>query len=268
VDRRTDLGGLIVQPFRKTIAIRHLTRRAKIAFLVIGLVLPASPFCASTARAEPPRNAHKASSLSALSLSAFVAEAAQRFQVPVEWIRAVMRVESGGQVRAVSPKGAMGLMQIMPKTYAGLRIRYRLGANPYDPHDNILAGAAYLREMHDRYGAPGFLAAYNAGPARYDEHLATGRPLPIETQAYVATLMPMIDGKWADDKSATSFDLVAWLRSALFPNHENARPSDNKMPFNALPNHRPNDVRVVDLTALTPRSNGLFVRLAEQTQRQ
>ena len=71
----------------------------------------------------------------------------------------------------------MGLMQIMPKTYAELRARYHLGSNPYDPRDNILAGAAYLREMHDRYGSAGFLAAYNAGPDRYDEHLATGRPL-------------------------------------------------------------------------------------------
>ena len=76
-----------------------------------------------------------------------------------------MHVESIGDVRARSPKGAMGLMQIMPETYAALRARYALGANPYDPRDNILAGAAFLRELHDRYGTPGFLAAYNAGPA-------------------------------------------------------------------------------------------------------
>src|SRR3546814_17844195 len=94
-----------------------------------------------------------------------------------------MRVESRGDVRAVSPKGAMGLMQLMPDTWASLRVRLGLGANPYDPRDNILAGAAYLREMHDRYGSPGFLAAYNAGPGRYEEALA-GRPLPAETRAY------------------------------------------------------------------------------------
>src|SRR3546814_5730962 len=80
-----------------------------------------------------------------------------------------MRVESRGDVRAVSPKGAMGLMQLMPDTWASLRVRLGLGANPYDPRDNILAGAAYLREMHDRYGSPGFLAAYNAGPGRRSE---------------------------------------------------------------------------------------------------
>ena len=106
--------------------------------------------------------------------TAFIDEASRRFDVPTPWIRAVMHVESVGDVRARSPKGAMGLMQIMPETYAALRTRYALGANPYDPHDNILAGAAYLREMHDRYGAPGFFAAYNAGPRRYEEHLRDG----------------------------------------------------------------------------------------------
>jgi soluble lytic murein transglycosylase-like protein len=88
----------------------------------------------------------------------------------------------------------MGLMQIMLQTWSGLRLRYGLGANPYDPHDNILAGAAYLWELHDRYSAPGFLAAYNAGPARYDDHLATGRPLPAETRAYVA--VPLHSNSW------------------------------------------------------------------------
>ena len=83
-------------------------------------------------------------------------------------------------------------MQIMPKTYAALRTRLGLGPDPFDPHDNILAGAAYLREMFDRYGAPGFLAAYNAGPGRYQDHLATGQPLPPETRIYVARLASMI----------------------------------------------------------------------------
>src|SRR5216684_1925674 len=96
--------------------------------------------------------------------AAYIAEASRLFGIPERWIRAVIRVESSGQVKAVSPKGAIGLMQIMPYTWAGLRLRYRLGRDLRDPHDNILAGAAYLREMHDRYGAAGFLAAYNAGP--------------------------------------------------------------------------------------------------------
>lgn len=88
----------------------------------------------------------------------------------------------------------MGLMQVMPQTYATLRARYGLGADPYAPRDNILAGAAYLRELLDRYGVPWFLAAYNAGSARLDAFLDTGRALPAETQRYLAALAPQIGG--------------------------------------------------------------------------
>jgi Transglycosylase SLT domain len=76
-------------------------------------------------------------------------------------------------------------MQIMPETYAELRARYGLGANAYDPHDNIIAGTAYMSEMIKLFGVPNFLAAYNAGPARLEDHLWRGRPLPEETQRYV-----------------------------------------------------------------------------------
>ncbi len=121
-----------------------------------------------------------------------IAEASLRFGVPEEWIRAVIRVESAGRERAVSYAGAIGLMQVMPATYDVLRRRYGLGPDPFDARDNIMAGAAYLREMHDRYGRTGMLAAYNAGPGRWEEHLYRGRPLPLETVAYVARLAPMI----------------------------------------------------------------------------
>src|SRR3546814_9755923 len=83
--------------------------------------------------------------------AAHIAEAPHRFGVPVAWIRAVMRVESAGRVLTISSAGAMGLMQVMPGTWAELRTRYGLGGDPYDARDNILAGTAYLREMHDRY---------------------------------------------------------------------------------------------------------------------
>ncbi len=124
--------------------------------------------------------------------ASYIAEASQRFSVPAHWIRAVMQLESNGDTIALSPKGAMGLMQIMPETYAELRLRYHLGADPYAPRSNILAGAAYLHELHDRYGAAGFLAAYNAGPGRYEDYLMRGRPLPEETHNYVAALGPKI----------------------------------------------------------------------------
>ena len=147
---------------------------------------------------------------------AYIAEAAQRFGVPEAWIRAVMRVESAGDVRAISSAGAIGLMQIMPATWAELRVRHRLGGDPYDPRDNILAGAAYLREMHGRYGSPGFLAAYNAGPGRYEEYLA-GRPLPAETRAYVAALAPVLGGgELAGPVTVAAADPLAWTRAPLF----------------------------------------------------
>jgi hypothetical protein len=124
----------------------------------------------------------------------YVREAAERFQVPGHWVRAVMHQESGGEQQATSPVGAMGLMQVMPATYEGLRERYQLGDDPYDPHNSILAGTAYIREMYDRFGSPGFLAAYNAGPDRVDNYLAGRATLPRETVNYVAAITPNLGG--------------------------------------------------------------------------
>jgi soluble lytic murein transglycosylase-like protein len=122
-----------------------------------------------------------------------IAEASARFGVPEAWIARVIRAESGGMTRLhgrpiTSPAGAMGLMQLMPATWAAMRATYGLGSNPHDPRDNIIAGAAYLRAMYDRFGYPGLFGAYNAGPGRYAAYLATGRSLPGETRAYLATL--------------------------------------------------------------------------------
>jgi Transglycosylase SLT domain len=218
-----------------------------------------------SARAVPASIAGTASPRAALPFTAFVAEASQRFNIPGNWIRAGMRVESFSDPRAISPKGAIGLMQVMPKTYAELRGRHRLGADPCDPHDNILAGAAYLREMPDRYGAPGFLAAYNAGPARYDEHLMRGRPLPGETQDYVANLAPVIGVQQGEDQKGTAFDLFAWSHAALFPPHADPSPGAVLLSLRAQPDRSPAVRRVVDLSALAPSSEGLFVRLARET---
>jgi soluble lytic murein transglycosylase-like protein len=129
----------------------------------------------------------------------FVEEASRRFALPAEWLRGVMRIESGGHAMLdgrpiTSRAGAMGLMQVMPATFADMARRYGLGADPYDPRANILAGAAFLREMYDRFGPAHFVAAYNAGPGRVDEHLRRGRPLPRETQRYVQILAPMVHG--------------------------------------------------------------------------
>lgn len=89
----------------------------------------------------------------------------------------------------------MGLMQLMPGTWARQRARFSLGQDPFDPRDNILAGTSYLREMYDRYGAQGFLAAYNAGPGRYEDWLAGRRSLPLETRRYVARIAPLLQSE-------------------------------------------------------------------------
>ena len=146
-----------------------------------------------------------------------MADAARRFGIPQLWIRAVMEVESAGNPRAVSHAGAMGLMQIMPGTWAELRAAYGFGDDPFDPRDNILAGTAYLRQMYDRFGSPGFLAAYNAGPARYQEHLDTGRALPLETRNYLAILAPLIaDGTNVAQAVSRPHRTQDWRDAPLF----------------------------------------------------
>ncbi len=167
----------------------------------------------------------------------YIVEASRRFDVPERWIRAVMKVESGGHEfldgrPVTSAAGAMGLMQLMPATYEEMRAENHLGDDPYDPHNNILAGAAYLRAMYDLYGVPAFLAAYNAGPHRLDGYLAGTTPLSDETRHYVAMIAPAIAGTWPNTRSPaeqlaynripdvippgrrnTSRSLFAWNRS-------------------------------------------------------
>jgi len=185
------------------------------------------------------------------SVAGFVTEASQRFGIPAAWIQAVIRIESAGDPQARSPKGAMGLMQIMPSTWQLWCNRLGLGDDPFEPRANILAGTAFLREMHDRYGSPGFLAAYNAGPARYEDHLATGRPLPAETQAYIAMLAPMLDGKLANGAIALAHETAnsrSWMTAPMFIAGEQT----------TVPDHLS-----ISLSAVAPHSDGLFVRFPE-----
>jgi hypothetical protein len=136
----------------------------------------------------------------------YITEASTRFDVPERWVREVMRVESGGRTEMngapiTSGAGAMGLMQVMPATYDELRSRYSLGDDPYDPHNSILAGTAYIRELYDLYGSPGFLAAYNGGPGRLDDYLTRNRALPDETRRYVAKIGPYITDSFPNKRS-------------------------------------------------------------------
>jgi hypothetical protein len=151
-----------------------------------------------------------------------VAEAAQRFGIPEAWIWAVMRAESNGDPAVVSRAGAMGLMQIMPGTWGQLTARYGLGDNPWDVRANIHAGAAYLREMVDRYhDFTTALAAYNAGPGRVDNWRQRGRPLPAETIAYVAKIAPILGTSGIASPTAVPAAVRApaapsWRDAALF----------------------------------------------------
>ncbi len=134
-----------------------------------------------------------------------VAAAARKFGVSENWIRAVMRMESGGRTSLVegqpitSQAGAMGLMQVMPGTYDEMRAQYGLGADPYDAHDNIFAGAAYLHQLYRKYGNPRMFAAYNDGPGNLEDHLYRGRTLPAETRAYVSGIAGILGVKVAAD---------------------------------------------------------------------
>lgn len=199
---------------------------------------------------------------------AHIAEASQRFGLPEHWIHAVMRAESDGIARAVSSAGAMGLMQIMPGTWDELRARYGLGSDPFDPRDNILAGTAYLRELHDRYGAPGFLAAYNAGPARYDEYLASGRALPAETRAFVAALAPHVDADNTAMAAATpAINRNDWTHAPLFV----AQLDGSRTTVPLQSDEQPNGVTPAPTTQhdarMTPQSSGLFVAQSRPDER-
>jgi Transglycosylase SLT domain len=197
--------------------------RSSIAAAALAL-LAAAPASAQPAPVTITSDSHSAANA--------VSDAALRFGIPEHWIYAVMRAESAGRVNATSPVGAQGLMQIMPATWAVLRARYGLGSNVYDPRDNIMAGAAYIREMYDQFGAPGFLGAYNAGPGRYGDYVTKGRSLPAETRAYIAKIAPSIaGGSQAPNSLAPSRAALpvqpSWTHAALFALRADRSPLDS-----------------------------------------
>jgi hypothetical protein len=113
-----------------------------------------------------------------------VNEATEREGLTAGLLDAVIERESSYQPCAVSPKGAQGLMQLMPNTAAELGV-----TNPFDPHQNVDAGAKFLKQLMDRYGGNVVLAlaAYNAGPQRVDS--AGGVPALPETLGYVSGIL-------------------------------------------------------------------------------
>ncbi len=119
------------------------------------------------------------------ALQSCIVEAAQRYRLPISLVLAIIRKESNFAHQAVSPKGAMGLMQLMPGTAASLGVR-----DPFDPRENILAGCRYFRSLLDYFqgNVPLALAGYNAGSHRV---ISAGFQVPAikETQEFVTQVM-------------------------------------------------------------------------------
>lgn len=191
--------------------------------------------------------------------AASVAEAAQRFGIPELWIWRVMHAESRGNRRAVSHAGAMGLMQIMPATWAMLTAKHRLGNDPFDPRANIHAGAAYLSAMWDRYrDVRLMLAAYNAGPGRADAYAAGRRGLPAETIAYVAAIAPELGApRGASSSSRMPAAPPDWRGSGLFAAQGALPPGENDAEARSAPRQSENLLRARPSTL-----NPLFVTLS------
>lgn len=130
-------------------------------------------------------------------LNDMVNEASGRYRLDPDLVNSVIKAESGFNVRAVSPKGAQGLMQLMPGTASQLGVR-----NAFDPQANVEGGTKYLRELLEKYNFDlvKALAAYNAGPQKVERF--GGVPPYYETRAYVARVVKDFNKKKAAQKSS------------------------------------------------------------------
>src|SRR4030081_3518667 len=159
---------------------------------------PATQSPAATQNPAQAQSAHlNLANLNRTALSEVINSASDRYRLDPDLVNSVIRAESGFNVRAVSRKGAQGLMQLMPGTASKLGV-----PNAFDPEANIDGGTKYLRELLERYNFDlvKALAAYNAGPQRVEQY--GGGPPYYETRAYVARIVRDFNRKKAAAKSA------------------------------------------------------------------
>ena len=154
-----------------------------------------SPLLANYARNGAPSTP----STGPLDLNELVNSASGRYRIDPDLVNSVIKAESGFKVRAVSPKGAQGLMQLMPRTASQLGV-----PNAFDPQANVEGGTKYLRELLERYNFDlvKALAAYNAGPQRVEQF--GGVPPYYETRAYVARIVRDFNKKKAAQEKAAA----------------------------------------------------------------
>ena len=164
------------------------------------LATPAQPFARASQRSASPL----AFQTPAVDLNQVVNEASGRYRLDPDFVNSVIKAESGFNVRAVSRKGAQGLMQLMPGTASQLGV-----SNAFDPQANVDGGTRYLRELLERYNFDMVkaLAAYNAGPQRV-EHFG-GVPPYSETRAYVARIVRDFNKKKTAKEQSTARNAVA-----------------------------------------------------------
>jgi len=188
-----------------------------------------------------------------------IAQASDMYMIPQSWIRAVIAVESGGNAGALSRSGAIGLMQLMPGTWAVLRERLHLGRDPYDSHDNVMAGTALLRELYDRFGPGGFLAAYNASPERYLAYLTEGKPLTDETRAYLIHIAPLLGDTALGNAVAAAGTSPNWQTAPLFVARQTAvlQAAETSSASNA------NAHAAAIPSRFQPQSSGLFAAVSK-----
>ncbi len=164
-----------------------------------------SPFARNTPNSPP-----------TLNLSEVVTSASGRYRLDPDLVNSVIKAESGFNARAVSPKGAQGLMQLMPGTASQLGV-----PNAFDPQANVEGGTKYLRELLERYNFDlvKALAAYNAGPQRVEQF--NGVPPYYETRAYVARVVRDFNKK----KVAQQRDVATSVPKSKVPKRTGAKTS-------------------------------------------